>query len=76
MDTKWFLFSRRAIGVIIVVAGLFIDIPPELPGMADKALEALFVLIGVATSVYGYLKRDKKLTILPSSADLPWKKQS
>lgn len=74
---KWFLCSKRFWGIIFFLAGLVgIDLPPELqeeaPMLAGQIVDGLSMAFGAALAIYGYFKRDKKLTILPASAGLPW----
>ena len=82
MPTKWFLRSRRFWGVVIMVAGYFVEVPPELqteaPEQIIEAIDGIVMAIGALWTIYGYFKRDKKLTVLPralkDSEGLPWRK--
>lgn len=63
--------SRTLWGIAIILAGRYIDIPPELketlPDSIPFAIEQIITGLGTLLAIYGRLKADKNLT-------LPWKK--
>lgn len=77
-DKKFFLKTRRFWGAAVMMAGLFVDMPPEveagLPDLAPELVDNIDSLIGMLVAWWGYAKRDpeKKVTVKP---DLPWLKK-
>jgi uncharacterized membrane protein required for colicin V production len=79
METKNILLSKRMWGLAFIVAALLgYDIPDEyreqLPNLITDTVNSVIGLIGVIVSLYGSMKAEKKLTVLPKSAGLPWRK--
>lgn len=78
MDSKWFLLSRSVWGVIFIVMAYYgVDIPPEIkdvaPDLTVRVVDNAIALFGFLMFLYGSVKREKKLTVLPK-AKLPWRK--
>lgn len=81
METfKWFLRSKRIWGVVVMLlAWAGINIPPELeeqlPQLSERLFNDIAFWVGAITSIYGSFVAKDKLTILPASAPLPWRKK-
>ena len=75
-NTKWFIWSRRFLGIALIAASFFIEIPEDVQQSLKEnlpvAVEAIAATVGAIVTLIGYLRRDKdkKLTVLPR---LPWR---
>lgn len=75
---KPFYYSKTLWGLAILVLGRYADIPEEvkeiLPIVGPEMIQHIVDAVGIALMLIGRWKAEKKLTILPSHAPLPWRK--
>jgi hypothetical protein len=60
IDPKFFLLSKRVIGLLLTSIGAFVQID-DIPAIANLAA----ILIGLGVFVYGIVKRKRPLSFLP-----------